>query len=852
MGIAGDGMGGRWMDDLRRDVTYAARSLRRSRSFTVAAILTLAVGIGATTAIYSVVHAILLRPLPFADADRLVRIDENVRSRSGDRIYQMPMSHQAFREWSARSRTLDGTIAVAGSMLLVQTSEGAARLWGRAVSADAFTLLGTTPLLGRTLLPADEGRTDVVVLGFDAWRRLFRSAPDVVGRTIAQQGANASDRRLLTIVGVLPEGFSFPSGFSDYYVPIAAVGGKVPYNVNLIGRLAPGISLDAARQEAAQLGAALLPPRPNGAPLADTPRFPVRLLKEHVVSELGRALRVLLAAAAVVLLIVCANVANLLLARGATRQREIAVRLAVGASRGRVVRQVLTECVVLSLSGGALGAGLAAAGVALVRTLATVEAPGVFRFALGESVLPRTTEISVDLTILAIAAGVAMLTSLVVGVLPALQVSRTNHLQAMGARGGSAGRGASHVRSALVVGQLGMATMLLVGAGLLAHSFLKVSSVDRGYDASHVLAFQLVFPADYTVARKTEAIETMLSRVRALPGVAAVGFTRANQMIGEIITLGTFVPPGRTLEEMRAQPVRTAMRPVSHGYLTAIGARVLEGRELEAADRSTAVPGIVISRSAARVFGQGSHVGQLVDWHMGENRVFQLRVVGVVEDLHNESPEDDPYPEVFMDYQRLLTLGQESGEATGRISEWALGLLSFSLRTHGDPAPAIPLVSRTVRAVDPNAGIDVIVPLERLVASSVARPRFYAVTFSVFAAVAVFLAAIGAYGVLAYAVVQRTQEIGIRMALGAQRAQVLALVLRRGLLLTIVGVGLGLAGAGVSTRYLQSLLFGITPLDASTFAVVTLAFSAIAGLACYLPARRATLVDPLVALRNEA
>jgi putative ABC transport system permease protein len=846
-----DGLRGWLLDDLRRDAGYAVRSLLRSRGFTAAAMLTLAVGIGATTAIYSVVYAVLLRPLAFAQSDRFVRLVENVRSRTGDRTFQVGMSYTQFLDWQTRSRTLSAAAAVAGSQLLVQSNEGAVRLWGRAVSAHTFTLLGVRPLLGRTLVPEDAARPDVIVLGFDAWRRLFHGAPDVVGRTLEERRPNG-DRRLFTVVGVLPAGFTFPSGFSDYYLPIVPVDGRVAYNVNLIGRLAPGISVAAAMQEAAVLGPAIHPPRPASAPRLDVPRFEVQSLKGQIVSRFATALRVLLAAVAVVLLIVCANVANLLLARGTTRQREIAVRLALGASRGRVVRQVLTECAVLAIAGGVLGALLAAAGVTLVRQLVAVDAPGVFRFALGDSVLPRGDEIAVDLTMLAIAAGLSALTSLAVGVLPALHLSRTNHLQAMGPRSGGASRGASHVRSLLVVGQLAMATVLLVGAGLLGHSFLKLTAVDRGYDAANVLAFQLVLPGDYSVARKAETIEAILDRVRALPTVTAAGFTRANQLVGEIITLGAFVPPGRTLEEMRAQPVRTAMRPVTHGYLSAVGARVLEGRELDAADRDSAIPAIVISRSAARVFGAAGHPGQIIDWHMNDRPAVQLRVVGVVEDLHNESAEDDPYPEVFLDYRRLLALQQQWGDGLPRQNEWALGLLSFSLRTRDDPARSVPTVARTVRTVDPNAGLDAIIPLDRLVASSVAGPRFYAVTFAVFAAVAVFLAAIGTYGVLAYAVVQRTQEIGIRMALGAQRSQVLALVLRRGLVLSTIGVVAGLAGAGVSTRYLQSMLFGVTPLDASTFAAVAALFSAVTGLACYLPARRATKVDPMVALRIEA
>ena len=397
-----------------------------------------------------------------------------------------------------------------------------------------------------------------------------------------------------------------------------------------------------------------------------------------------------------------------------------------------------------------------------------------------------------------------------------------------------------------------MATVLLVGAGLLIRSFVKLSAVEKGYDASNVLVFQLVIPVDYSIPRKTDTIETLLARLRATPNVEAAGITRHGVLIPEEITVGTFVPQGRTLDEMRANPIKPRLRPVSHGYLTAMGTRVLGGREFEAADAATAPPVLVINQTVARrYFGAANPVGQFVDWHVGKGPVSQMQVVGVVEDLRNESPHREAFPEIFIDYRQLLSLQRRWGDSAQRQDEMAIGFMSFAIRTKGDPASAMPAVRRIVRAVDPNAGIDAMVPMDRLVASSVARPRFSAVMLGVFAGVAGVLAAIGIYGVLAYAVIQRTQEIGIRMALGAQRAQVLALVLRRGLILTTVGIALGLTGAAAATRYLQGMLFGITPHDPKTFVAVSLMFSFVAAFASYVPARRATKVDPLVALRYE-
>jgi putative ABC transport system permease protein len=842
----------RWLRDADQDVRYTVRTMRRAPGFAAVAVLTLALGIGATTAIYSVVDAILLQPLPFTDSDRLVRVIENIPSgEPGRPPLRGALTYPEFLEWRSRTKTLTDAVGVMPFQGLVRAREGTARLWGAMTSANTFAMLGARALLGRTLDPGDGANPNVVVISFDTWQRLFRSTPDVVGAAVEFRGVRGEGRPL-TIVGVMPAGFEFPSGPMDFYTPfVLDAGSKQWASVTLIGRLRPGVSLQAATDEANVIGSAIRPSRRADAPPLNGPRFEAQGLKDEIVRKLRAALRVMLAAVAVVLLIVCANVANLLLARGTARQREIAVRFAIGASRSRVVRQVLAECLVLAIAGGAAGALLGAAGLALVKNLASVEAPGVFRLVFGASILPRVNEVGIDLKMFGIAFGIGALTSLVFGVLPAVHLSRANHLYAMGPRGGGSGRGSSRVRAALVVGQLVMATVLLVGAGLLAHSFVRLSGVERGYDPTNVLAFQLVFPSDYSIARKAATIESLLARLRAAPNVEVAGFSRAGVLIGEELTLGTFVPQGRTLEEMRAFSQWPRVRAVSPGYLTAIGVTVLDGRELDASDSATSTPVIVVNRTVARRFSSaGSPVGQFVDWHMGKTPV-QMQVVGVVEDLRNTSPDREPYPEIFVDYRQFLAFQQRWGEPVLWQNERAIGLLSFAVRTRTDPASAVPAVSQIVRSVDANAGIDAILPMDRLVASSVARERFYAVMLGVFAGVAGFLAAIGIYGVLAYAVVQRTQEIGIRMALGARRAQVLALVLRKGLILATVGIGLGLLGAAAATRLLQGMLFGITPLDATTFMAVALLFGLVAAFASYVPARRATKVDPMVALRSE-
>jgi predicted permease len=700
-------------------------------------------------------------------------------------------------------------------------------------------------MIGRTLGPVDEGNTNVVVLGFEAWSRIFHADPDVVGRQLPLSGGTAAP---LTVVGVLPPRFEFPTGSMDFYRPFDP--SRPSGQITLIARLRSGIALGAAMDEANVIGTALRPPRPANAPPLPVPRFEVQRLKDEVVKELRPALRVLLATVALVLMIVCANMANLLLARGTARQREMAVRAAIGAGRGRLVRQVLTECLLLAVAGGVVGALIGAAGVALVKDLATIEVPGLFRLMFGTTILPRGHEVAVDVKVFGVAFSIAAVSCLLFGLLPALQLSRTNHAQAMASRTGPQ-RNETRLRSVLVVGQLTIATVLLVGAGLLINSFVKLTTVEKGYNPSNVIAMQLLFPGDYPLARKAQTIDTVLERLRSHPQVQSAGFSRAGVLIGEEIHYGTFVPRGRSLDEVRAEPDTPRLRSITAGFLPAMDIRFLSGRDISDGDFRSALPAIVINRRAAAVlFRERNPVGEIVDWHFNKFRV-EVRVVGVVEALRNESLDQDPFPEVFVDYRHLLDIVQRLQVPIIQQDSSALGVSSFAVRTRGEPEAMIPEVSRIVRAVDANAGIDAIVPLERLVTSSVTRQRFYAVMLGVFASIAAVLSLIGIYGVLAYAVARRTQEIGVRMALGAERRAVLALMLRQGLLVTAVGIGLGLLGAAAATRVLATMLFGVTPADVSTFVAVSLAFALVAMCASYVPAQRATKVNPIVALRAE-
>jgi len=630
-------------------------------------------------------------------------------------------------------------------------------------------------------------------------------------------------------------------------MPIALDPSRPSPGVTTIARLAPDVSIEAATQEANAMGTAMRPAWPANKMPPSGPRFEYQSLKERLVAPLRPALRVILAAVVVLLLIVCANAANLLLARGTSRRREIAVRLAVGASRTQVFRQVLLECAVLAGSGGVLGALLGAGGVIFVRRLATVDAPGIFRLMFGANILPRANEVSVDWRLFAIAFAIATVTAFTFGLLPALQLSRANHLRSVGSRGGGTSRGESRLRNALTLAQLTMATVLLTGAALLTHSFIKLSTFNKGYDPANVLAFNLLFPDTYSTARKGETIETLLTRLRSNPDVRAAGFARHGLLIGEELYVGRFVPPGKTLADVEAMGTRT--RSVSDGFLTAMGVPILQGRDLSPADSGDAPGAIVINRAAARRdFGDANPIGQSMEWVVGKTRS-RMTVVGVAEDLRQEEATDPLVPEIFVDYRQYLRF-HDVDRPAGQ-NETAIGFLSFALRTTGDPAALIPSVRESIAAIDPNIGIDAMVPMEQLEASSRSRQRFYAVMLGVFAAVSAILAAIGVYGVLAYAVAQSTKEIGVRMALGARAGQVLAMIMRRGLTLTAAGVALGLIAAAAGSRAIESMLFGITPLDPVTFTAVAVGFALIAALASYFPARHATQVDPAITLRDE-
>jgi putative ABC transport system permease protein len=826
-----------WLEQLLQDVRYAWRTFFRNRTFALVAVLTLALGIGITTSVFSVVSAVLLRPLPYPGADRLVSIVENVpaiESVRGVATRTSAMSQDEFLWWRTHTKTLHmaATMRESGTMM---TPDGTVRLSGSRVSPAWFQMYGVQPALGRWLRP-DEERLDarVIVLSTAMWRRYFGSDPNVLERTIVMGG------RSYSVVGVMPAEFD---GGSAFWIPFA-VEPSQPGATTFVGvtsRLRDGVSFDAAAAEANVLGHQL---RGLARAPGTAPRFDVVRIQDQAVARVRPALRMLTAAVAVVLLIGCANVANLLLARATTRQREIAVRRALGAARSRIVRQLLTESILLSVAGGVLGTAFAAGLVQLVKPLAIYGLPEQFRGALGPAVLdvgvfPRIGEVTIDFGVLAFVVGIALLTGLLFGLAPALRLSRVERLHAHAvprSQGGASGT--NRLRHALAISQLAMATTLLVVTGLLVYSFVKLSSVDIGFD-SRVLAFELVVPQDYASVRQVALANEVSDRLRSLPAVAAAGFTdRPPLSRVDASWTGPVVPVDREWRGMDRADM-ALLRSVSPRYLSALGAELLAGTWVD--DRPSGPPTILVNRAyARRFFGDRNPIGETLRW----GTVGTYQVVGVVNDMHwslPSSPDAEPHPAVFMAPRPATDRGdQQRGPSP-----------SFAVRVHGDPLSVVPDLRRLVREVDPALAVDGITTMDRVRAGLHTRPRFYAVLLAIFGGIAGFIAAMGIYGVLAYGVTERTQEIGVRLALGARPADVLGLVLRQATALVAVGITLGLLGAVALTRYLTSMLFGLTPLDAPTYAVVAGAFAAVAMVASYLPARRATKVNPVVALRYE-
>ena len=836
-------------EQVSQDLRYGVRTLSRTPSVTLAAVITLALGIGATTAIFSVVNTVLLQPLPYKDSERLARIVEhrapgNARAAS---IERTAMTEALFLEWRPRTKTLSDMglyRPITPSTLAV--ADQSTRMTGARVTPSILRMLGAQPTLGRLFEPQDE-HDDVLMLSTAAWQQLFARDPRVIGRAVMLNG------RSYTIIGVLPAAFGFPMPHTGFWIPYTFRDPKDRRSTysGMLAQFAEGVTVDAATREANVLGQALLSSAaaPTAGAATSTSTFEVVRMKDELVAPALVPLRVLMVSTGIVLLIVCANVANLLLARGAARQREIAIRLALGASRARVVRQMLIESLVLAVAGGLTGVALALAGVRLVRTLTAINTPELFQFAErmtfgGSAIMPRLDELGIDLSVLAFAVGASLLTGIIFGIAPALHLSRADsrhgHVSSTAPAVASSRvtEGRSPITNVLVVGQLALATTLLVSAGLLIHSFLKLSAVNPGYDPANVLTFQLVLAGPIPAPQKLVLADELVARLRARPQVQAAGFINAPPLVQVSLQLGQFVPPGRTVDDMKQDPAKPQGRSASRDYLRAMGVRLLDGRWFDDRDTADGQPVLLVNRALAqRYFGQESPIGASVRL-IGDT---PWQIVGVVDDMRQGMLTQDPVPMLFVDPRQVIAHGEGM----------ALGFLCFAVRTTDDPTNIVMDLRTLTRELGPAATLDSVATMDQLMTGSVRRPRFYAVLLGIFAGIAGVLAAVGIYGLLTFSVTQRTREMGVRIALGAQPREVVRLIMRHGVLLTIIGIAGGIAGALALARFLTGMLFGLTPLDPSTYVVVALFFTAVAMAAAYLPARRATKIDPVIALRYQ-
>src|SRR5262245_22470437 len=816
-----------WIESLWQDLRYAIRTLFRNPIFSVVAMLTLAIGIGSTTAIFSVVHALLLKPLPYPDSDRLVRLvviqspgPPGQSSTGGPQRVPGGVSVRELSELSSRMRSVS-TLGVYTVARMTSTGEGvASRLEGMVISASIWQAIGARPLLGRVF---DATEADpVIVLSNRAWKRFFQGDPGVIGRNIVLGGGN------YTVIGVMPEEFTFPNLQSEFWIPI----GRSPSAAGaFLARLSDGVSLQTA---SAEVNTILRELRSQ----ARTATFELSREQDEIVGPVRRPVLILMAAVAFVLLIACVNVVNLLLARGVARQREVAIRIALGAGRGRLMRQYLAEGAVLSLAGGAGGVALAYGGVRLLRSLAST----LSRTDLGSRLpFPRIKEVGIDAGVLVFALCLSMGAGLLFGLLPVFSRLTGNQIQALKGGSGidrvnSGSRWRFGGRSTLLVAEVALAMTLLVGGGLHIRSFLKLSSVDAGYDPTNVLSFQLALPGGrYTVPQLEELAENLVAMLEKTPGVEAAAYTRQLPMVA--------LREGASFRTTPAIPEQTApggedLRLVSRNYFKALGIRIKEGRDFNEHDREGQPGVLLINESLARrAFPGRNPIGETAYLRRDPT---PWRIIGIVQDVRQFAFERPAEPQVFANFHQWPGLSPIVDTPQ-----------YFAVRTKGDPLSIVPAVRNAVHEIDSHAGLYNVAPLDQIVANSMSRPRLYAVLLGIFAAVAVTLAGIGIYGLAAYSVAQRTREIGIRMALGATASQVRNLVIRRSMWLVAAGIIIGCAGAAALTRFLQGLLFGVEPFDGLTLLSVVVLFLFVTAVASYAPARRATRVDPMVALRCE-
>jgi predicted permease len=808
-------------DEMFQDLRYGVRMLLKKPGFTLITVLTLALGIGANTAIFSVVNGVLLKPLPYRAPDELIRLFERSQSQP-----KFPMAMGNFQDYREQNTTLAGLALYTRQDVELASDNKPERLTALGVTSGFFELLGVQPLLGREFHREDELPNDNagVILSHGIWQRRFGGDPDIIGKAVTLSG------RLFTIVGVMPPGLqhvggdyrSLPHGESvDVWWPLQmpSRAGRNAHFCNAIGRLNPGVSATAAETDfniIAERLAQQFPGSNQGWGIAIQP------LHEELVGRTRTTLWVLLGTVFFVLLIACVNVANLLLARATAREREIAVRSALGARRGRIVRQLLTESLLLATVGGAAGILLAKLAIGALRVM-------------GPEQLPRLQAVSIDGQILLFTLALTLLTGVLFGLAPALQAGRINlnELLKEGGRSGAGGRRQRRLRDALVIAEVALALVLLVGAGLLMRSFWKLQQADPGFNAERVLTASLTLPgARYREAPKMAAFqEQLLERLSALPDVQAVGLTSDLPWTGYDENAG-FTIEGRVSPPNDEPGARYHF--ASADYFRAAGVPLVEGRFFNAADRQGARPVVLINQSmASRYWPDESAVGKRFTFSSQPAEADWFTIVGVVGDV-KDFPTSPAAVPAF--YWSMLQRPPRQ--------------LILAVRTGAEPLNLVEAVRNEVRALDQDLPLADVQTLATIATAAVAGQRFTLWLVGLFALTALVLAAVGIYSVLSYLVAQRTHEIGIRVALGAQTHDVLRLVIGQGMVLALSGEALGLAGAFGLTRLIQKLLYGVSATDPWTFSAIALLLGTVALMACYIPARRAMKVAPMVALKH--
>ena len=807
------------METLWQDLRFGFRLLLSKPGFALIAIVSLAFGIGANTAIFSLVDAVLLRPLPFREPERLVMVWEDATKIGFPRNTPAPAN---YADWKSQNQVFEDMAALSWTSFNLTNEGEPERVPAQGVTANFFPLLGIKPELGRAFSQEEDqpGRNMVVLVSHGVWQRRFGGDPALVGREILLDGQKR------TVLGVIPPEFQFLAKDTGLWVPIAFSGEQLAnrnsHYLTVVARLKPGVTIAQAGADIAGISQRLRRDYPQqNFGLGSV----VISLREQLAGDVRLALIVLLVAVGFVLLIACANIANLLLSRGAARHREIAVRAALGAGRTRIVRQLLTESVLLAGAGGVAGLLFAWLSFSFLRQI------------IPDSMALNAT-VGIDTRVFGFTLLLSLLTGILFGLAPALQAAKVDLNEALKLSGGRTGTGAGHrrMRGALIVTEVALALVLLVGAGLLIQTFVRLRTLDIGLNPENVLTLGTTLPLSKygELAKRAAFYQQVLERVRALPGVVSAGYTTAVPLTWKGGTNGF------TVEGREPGPGQDAnSRQVSPGYMETIGIKLREGRYLNDQDDSQAQPVAIINATMARQFWQGENaLGRRFKLGGVDSQRPWLTIVGIVGDVKEMGLEAPAKAEMFFPYQQL-------GGTLWNIPR------DLIVRTTGDPVGVVPALRQAIWSVDSAQPISNIRTMDEILAEEVAQRRVGMTLLAAFAALALLLASLGIYGVISYAVTQRTQEIGIRMALGASRRDVLRLVMTDGLRLAATGVAIGLGTAFALTRLMTGLLFGVTASDPRTLAGVTVLLTAVALFACYVPARRATKVDPMIALRHE-